>query len=241
MSARAAAPVDVAIVGGGMVGASLAVGIADTKLCVVLVEAVPLEAASQPSFDDRTTALGNGSRRIFETLGVWPHLSAQAGPVREIRVSDAGRFGAARLCAAEQGLEALGYVVSNRQIGAALWRELAQRPRILVRNPARVLEVRLENAGARLAVHSENPGAGAGTQAGAAEREEITARGVVAADGAQSLVPAAAGIAALVEDYRQVAVVVHPATHPPASARAYERFTPARPPPVLPPAARRHT
>src|SRR5258706_7053852 len=149
MSARAAAPVDVAIVGGGMVGASLAVALADTNLRVGLIEAVPVDGASQPSFDDRTTALGNGSRRIFEALGVWRNLAAHAGPVREIRVSDAGRFGAARLCAAEQGLEALGYVVSNRQIGAALWRELAQRPRILVRNPARVLEGRLESAGAR--------------------------------------------------------------------------------------------
>src|SRR5258708_35416485 len=115
-----------------MVGASLALALAGTALRVALVEAVPLEAASQPSFDDRTSALGNGSRRIFEALGVWPHLSAHAGEVREIRVSDAGRFGAARLCAAEQGLAALGYVVSNRHIGAALWQELARRPRIQI-------------------------------------------------------------------------------------------------------------
>ncbi len=232
MNARTPTEVDVAIVGGGMVGASLALALAGTALRVALVEAVPLEAASQPSFDDRTSALGNGSRRIFEALGVWPHLSAHAGEVREIRVSDAGRFGAARLCAAEQGLAALGYVVSNRHIGAALWQELARRPRILVRNPARVLEVRLESTGARLTVRGA--GGDAGVQAGAAETEEFAARVVVAADGAQSLVRAAAGIAALVEDYRQVAVVVHLATDRPASAVAYERFTPAGPLAVLP-------
>jgi 2-octaprenyl-6-methoxyphenol hydroxylase len=232
MSVPTPTPVDVAIVGGGMVGASLALALAGTALRVALIEAVPLDAASQPSFDDRTSALGNGSRRIFEALGVWRPLSAHAGRVREIHVSDAGRFGAARLSAAEQGLEALGYVVSNRHIGAALWQELAQRPRILVRNPARVLEVRLECGGARLTVHGAP--AGAEVQAVAAATEQFSARVVVAADGAQSLVRAAAGIAAMVEDYQQVAVVVHLATDRPASGVAYERFTPAGPLAVLP-------
>ncbi len=239
MSARTPTPVDVAIVGGGMVGASLALALAGTALRVVLIEAVPLDAASQPSFDDRTTALGNGSRRIFEALGVWRHMSAQAGPVREIRVSDAGRFGAARLSAAEQGLEALGFVVSNRHIGAALWQALAQRPQILVRNPARVLEVRLESEAARLAVRRAS--LGAESTAVAADTEQFVARVVVAADGAQSLVRAAAGIAAMVEDYRQVAVVVHVATDRAASGVAYERFTPAGPLAVLPLADGRYT
>jgi 2-octaprenyl-6-methoxyphenol hydroxylase len=232
MSARAPTLLDVAIVGGGMVGASLALALAGTDLRVVLIEAVPAEAASQPSFDDRTTALGNGSRRIFEALGVWRPLSAHAGQVHEIQVSDAGRFGAARLCAAEQGLEALGYVVSNRHIGAALWQELAQHPQILVRNPARVLEVFLGSESARLTVRGSP--AGAADQSVAADTEQFAARVVVAADGAQSLVRAAAGIAALVEDYQQVAVVVHVATDRPACGVAYERFTPAGPLAVLP-------
>jgi 2-octaprenyl-6-methoxyphenol hydroxylase len=233
MSARLPTPVDVAIVGGGMVGASLALALAGTALRVVLIEAVPLDAASQPSFDDRSTALGNGSRRIFEALKVWRHLDPHAGPVREIRVSDAGRFGAARLCAAEQGLEALGYLVSNRHIGAALWQELAQQPQILVRNPARVLEVGFASEAARLTVRRAT--GGGQSPAGAAGTESFVARLVVAADGAQSLVRAAAGIAAMVEDYRQVAVVVHVATDRAASGVAYERFYAVRPLAVPPP------
>src|SRR5882672_1355677 len=110
MNAAAPTRVDIAIVGGGMVGASLALALAGTSKRVLLIEAVAPDSGLQPSFDDRTTALGNGSRRVFETLGVWPRLAAHAGAVREIRVSDAGRAGAARLTASGQGLEALGYV-----------------------------------------------------------------------------------------------------------------------------------
>ena len=70
---------DVAIVGGGMVGASLALALRDTPLKVMLIEAFEPDSASQPSFDDRTTALGNGARRILETLQVWPEIAAGAG------------------------------------------------------------------------------------------------------------------------------------------------------------------
>ena len=107
-----------------MVGASLAVALAPLGLEVALIEAVPHDSAAQPSFDERTTALSNGSRRILETLGVWPAVAAAATPIRKIHVSDQGRFGFARIDAAEQGLAAMGYVVPNRALGQALWSRL---------------------------------------------------------------------------------------------------------------------
>ena len=222
MSAAALTAVDVAIVGGGMVGASLALALGNSGKRVMLIEAVAPDAAAQPSFDDRTTALGNGTRRVFETLGVWPQLAAHAGAVLEIRVSDAGRMGAARLSAAEQRLEALGYVVSNRQLGAALWKRLAAQSALAIRNPAQVSEVRLVTDGARLTV------------TGSGADEIVAARVVVAADGAHSQVRAAAGIGAEVEDYDQVAVVVHVTTDQKACGIAYEHFTPTGPLAVLP-------
>ena len=72
--------VEVAIVGGGLVGASLAIALEPLGLRVALIEGVAPQADSQPSFDDRTTALGNGTRRIFESLGVWPDMLPQAAP-----------------------------------------------------------------------------------------------------------------------------------------------------------------
>src|SRR5688500_8117926 len=94
---------DVVIVGGGMVGASLALALSDTGLQVVLIEGITPGTGAQPSFDDRTTALGNASRRIFESLGVWNAIAPEASAIRTIHVSDAGRFGFARLNATEQG------------------------------------------------------------------------------------------------------------------------------------------
>jgi 2-octaprenyl-6-methoxyphenol hydroxylase len=214
--------VDVAIVGGGMVGASLAAGLAGTGVRVVLIEAVPFGTSAQPSFDDRTTALGNASRRIFEGLGVWPQIAPEAAAIRAIHVSDAGRFGAAHLGAEEQGVEALGYVVPNRRIGAALWGRLTHLPELLLRVPGEICEVAIEAAGVRMTLESEG------------RREALAARLVVAADGAQSQIRAAAGIAATVEDYDQVAVVANVASDTPHEGNAYERFTPAGPLAVLP-------
>src|SRR5690242_16761999 len=112
-------PVDVAIIGGGMVGACLALALAGSGVTALLVEGTAPGSSQPPGFNDRTTALGNVSRRIFQALGVWDRLSPQAAAIRTIHVSDAGRFGFARLLAAEQGIEAFGYVISNRVIGAA--------------------------------------------------------------------------------------------------------------------------
>ena len=220
--------VDVAIVGGGMVGASLALGLRGLGVRVLLIEGVAPGSAMQPSFDDRTTALGNASRRIFESLGVWNEIAPQVAAIRTIHVSDAGRFGFARLRAAEQGIDAFGYVVANRVLGAALWKELSvtalsgEAGEILVRVPAQAEQIEISEAGVRLTVVSE------------AGRELIEARLVVAADGAHSSVRAAAEIEAGVEDYDQVAVVTNVATDRPHDGTAYERFTPAGPVAVLP-------
>ncbi|HEY4211439.1 MAG TPA: 2-octaprenyl-6-methoxyphenyl hydroxylase [Steroidobacteraceae bacterium] len=214
---------DVAIVGGGMVGASLALALADTGRSVLLVEGVAPTAHSQPSFDDRTTALGNASRRIFQSLDVWPLIASEAAAIRLIHVSDAGRFGFARLRAEEQGIEAFGYVVTNRVIGAGLWHRISQSPHLALRVPARPDAVEISADGVRLRIASEAQG-----------QEEFTARLVVAADGAHSSVRAAAGIEAEVEDYDQVAVIANVRADRPQDGTAYERFTPSGPLAVLP-------
>src|SRR6185437_16028102 len=214
---------DVAIVGGGMVGASLALGLAGTGVRVLLIESVAPDSTAQPSFDERTTALGNASRRIFQGLGIWDEVSREAAAIRAIHVSDAGRFGFTRLRADEHGIDAFGYVVPNRVIGAALWRRLCGASGVEVRVPAGIedLDITMERAYFKVV-----------TAAGA--REVTSASLLIAADGAHSAVRAAAGIEADVEDYDQVAIIAAVGGDRAHDGTAYERFTPTGPVAVLP-------
>jgi 2-octaprenyl-6-methoxyphenol hydroxylase len=213
---------DIAIVGGGMVGASLGVALDSLGLRIALIEAVPHDSTAQPSFDERTTALSNGSRRILETLGVWSAVSPAATPIARIHVSDQGRFGFARIDAAEQGLAAMGFVVPNRALGAALWSRLGQSQSVSVFCPAQLLRVTSGEHAVELDVAA---GGGVST---------VRAPLVVAADGANSAVRAAFGIAAQVRDYRQTAVITTVLTQRFHEHVAYERFTPSGPLALLP-------
>ena len=220
---------DVAIVGGGMVGASFALALRGTRLRVLLIENVAPDSASQPSFDERTTALGNGSRQVFEGLGVWPAMSAEAAPIRSIHVSDAGRFGVARLDAKEQGVQAFGYVVPNRVIGRVLWQALSSAPNVTLAVPAQLKHATLRDDGVRLEIIRD------------AAVEIVHASVAVAADGAGSVLRTCAGIDADVEDYDQVAIVVNAATDKPHAGQAFERFTASGPLAVLPTAGGGYT
>jgi 2-octaprenyl-6-methoxyphenol hydroxylase len=209
---------DIAIAGGGMVGLSLAAALAALPLDVVVVEPVAPEADAQPSFDARTTALSGGSRRVLDGIGVWQAVAAQATPIRRIHVSERGVFGFARLTAEEQGVAALGYTIENRLLGRAL------RARC-----DRIERLTLCHAGVR----DVAPGAD-NVRLETDQGQEIVARLLVAADGAQSRVRSALGIGATVSEYGQHAVIAHVDTGRFHEYTAYERFTSSGPIAVLP-------
>lgn len=213
---------DVAIGGGGLVGASLALALSQLRLKVALIEAAPFGSATQPSFDDRTTALSNGSRRIFEALGVWSLLEREVTPIRRIHVSDRGRFGFARVSAEEQNLDALGFVAINRSMGQALWRRL-QESSVQIIAPARITAMRLERAVQRIDCAVDDGGI-----------SSLQARLAIAADGARSLVRESAGVGAQTWDYEQVALVSNVLTQRFHDHVAYERFTESGPLALLP-------
>lgn len=213
---------DIAIVGGGLVGASLACALEPLSLRCVLIEAVSPKADQQPSYDDRNLALNLASSRILQALGLWPDISAEAEPIREILVSDHRRPGRVHLVAADEGFDAFGYSVAARAFGAAVMRRLPQLPAVDFLCPAKVTAHSVADDGVELSVET-----GEGTRS-------LRAGLVVAADGARSTLRQLAGIDARHHDYEQTAVVtnVTPADDP--AGRAFEHFTRSGPLAVLP-------
>ncbi len=214
---------DIVVAGGGMVGASLACALAPLPLRVAVVEAVPVESEAQPSFDVRTTALSRSSQRILSGLGVWPEVEQFATPIRRIHVSEQGRFGTALIDASEQGVEALGYVLENRRLGAALWANLKAAGNVDLLCPARCEQAVVADTSIDLTV----------VEAG--EAHELTTSLLIVADGARSRLRAALGIADSSRSYRQVAIIgTVEVSRPGRGDSAWERFTPDGPLALLP-------
>jgi len=208
---------DVVIVGAGPVGGALALAIADADLDVVALDARAPGAAPR---GDRSLALSHGARLIFERLGVWHRLAAAKNavtPITTVDISQAGGFGVTRLSADEQGVPALGYVVSYLAMQHAIDVELA-RTRTDLRFGAPVQSVGGTPAYAAVTLTNGND-------------DPLTARLAVVADGAGATV---AGVTRERRDYGQVALVAKLWMSAPHGGVAFERFTPNGPMALLP-------
>lgn len=213
---------DLIIVGGGMVGASLACALSGRKLRIALVEAVETETRSEAGYDDRAIALAYGTRRIFDGLQLWEALAAAATPIHQIHVSDRGHFGMVRMDRAEEGLPALGYVVPARVIGRVLDEAVSGIEGLDSFCPATVSAVKRTPGGVEVDVSHEGTAITLG------------ARLVVAADGADSPVREQFGIGSVVSDYQQTAIVTNITPQLAHNNIAYERFTDSGPLALLP-------
>ncbi|HVL00490.1 MAG TPA: 2-octaprenyl-6-methoxyphenyl hydroxylase [Dongiaceae bacterium] len=214
---------DILIIGGGLVGASLAACLArDPSLRIGVVEKFPPPQDSgdfHPSYDARNTALANGTCHIFDQLGVWQEMRAHAVPIETIEITNQGRFGRAVIRAQEERVRALGYVIENRWIGKVLYRHLQQCANVEFRAPAEVVALRYEQ-----------------DQLLATLDDQQIARTplVIIADGAQSHTRQMLGIGARVQDYDQVAIVTAVTPDQAHKNIALERFTDTGPLAILP-------
>ena len=217
---------DLLIIGGGLVGASLACALGRSGLRIGVVEPVTFDAQQQPSYDDRAIALAHGSQRIFSGMGLWDRLAKQVTPIAQIHVSDRGRFGFTRLRHEEAGVAALGYIATARLLGAVLVGRLSELDQVELLCPARLEGVRR----AADAIHVEIDVDGA--------CRSLSTRLLVAADGAESAVRDRFGIPVTVWDYGQSAIVANVSTQLDHKNIAYERFTAQGPIAMLPMGAR---
>ncbi|MDE2247391.1 MAG: 2-octaprenyl-6-methoxyphenyl hydroxylase [Xanthomonadaceae bacterium] len=218
---------DILVVGGGLVGASLAIALDAAGLAVTLVEAAAPRTDAQPSYDERNLALARASVNGLEAIGVWRHAGAGATPIRHIHVSRAGEFGTARIDADRHGVDALGWTLPARELGAALLRRLDECSRVIRLAPATVLALEPLTGGWRARVETAD---GVRT---------LDTPLLVGADGSESLVRSQLGIEAQRHDYRQTLFVGTVTAEREHAHRAYERFSDAGPIALLPLAERR--
>ena len=219
--------VDLAIIGGGLVGASLALALQGEARArgwqISLIEPFAPGEGYQPSYDARSTALSYGTRLIYQRLGLWQAIAERAEPIRQIHVSDRGRFAAARLSAAEEGVPALGYVVENAWLGQCLWQALDQQV-VSWRSPAQVARLDALENGYRLTLDDES---------------SLECDLAILADGGRSGLREQLAIGVSHRPYGQSALIANISPQDDHQGLAFERFTEDGPMAMLPLADKR--
>jgi 2-octaprenyl-6-methoxyphenol hydroxylase len=212
-------PQPIIIVGGGPVGATLALLLAKQGLSVTVLEARSLGAAHSES---RALALSFGSRRILEKLGLWGALIAQATPINSIHVSQKGSLGRTQLHAHDYHQQALGYVLSYGVLSAALDRAIED---------AKPLVNFIFEASASNIAYAASQATVTYTHSGVAHN--ISSPLVVLADGGRTL-DELAGLSRETKEYGHDALVTKVRAELPHHNVAYERFTANGPIALLP-------
>lgn len=220
---------EVIIVGGGMVGLSLALMLAKANIAVKLLEAIKYPnyddanlAPYHSSFDARNSALSRRSVQIYQELGLWNALQEHATPIFEVHITEQGSFGKARLKAEQEKVESFGQVIENAWLGRVLLTEVRKQPLIELIDGVQVTSLTQDADQAHIeAVRGE-------------EILSLKSKLVIAADGRDSFCRKALGIGADEHDYDQVAIVTTVQTSKPHHHVGFERFSPLGPLALLP-------
>ena len=220
---------EVIIVGGGMVGLSLALMLAKANIAVKLLEAIKYPnyddanlAPYHSSFDARNSALSRRSVQIYQELGLWHALQAHATPILEVHITEQGSFGKARLKAEQEKVESFGQVIENAWLGRVLLTEVRKQPLIELIDGVQVTSLMQDSDQALIeAIRGE-------------EHLSLQAKLVIAADGRDSFCRKALGIGASEHDYDQVAIVTTVQTSKPHNHVGFERFSHLGPLALLP-------
>ncbi|GAB4393694.1 MAG: 2-octaprenyl-6-methoxyphenyl hydroxylase [Gammaproteobacteria bacterium] len=213
---------DIVIVGGGLVGASLACALRHLPLKIAMIEARSYQQKIDHALDVRTVAISEGSKRIFEHLGLWLDLAAHSLPIKQVHVSDKGHFGFVRLTAQELEVDSLGSVIEVPTLQQLLYATVAASPNIDLYETAQVVRIKQRIPSSELVLQYQNNSC------------ILQADLIVAADGGASTVRKLLGINAYEKSYRQHAIVGTIQVNQAHQHTAYERFTADGPIALLP-------
>lgn len=201
---------DVAVVGGGLVGASFARAMDRAGLNCVLVEGTPPKAPLSEAWDSRVYAVSPASQAFLEALGVWPELDPnRLAPVLDMRVFG-DRDSVLHFSAYQAGVARLATVMEAGNLSQALWQSLRAHPRLRIECPAVPVELKIHESHVDL---------------GLASGRVLQARLIVGADGARSWVRKAAGLPEPTRGEAQAAVVANFTCERPHHGTAFQWFS----------------
>jgi 2-octaprenyl-6-methoxyphenol hydroxylase len=206
----------VLIAGAGPAGAALAVALAPLALRVLLADAAPPPDGA----DRRALALGLGSQRILEGLGIWPALAGPATAIQRLEVTESGAPGVTRMAAHEVGAPALGWVLGDRALQRALL--------------ARAAELGIDRHAAAVSALMSEDEALAITLSGADGDTVVRTRLLVAADGSDSTVCRLAGLPRHQRELPDSVLLARLTCDRPHAGLAHERFGASGPMALLP-------
>lgn len=209
-----------------MVGASLACALGNQDLNVTVIENHDVKLDTPASYDDRAIALSYGTAQIFRTLGIWPELESRVTPIKHIHVSDKGHIGITRINHKEENVDALGYVITAKSLGQALYRVLSTFNNIKLISPAHLDNIDFSDDYAKATYQFQNNRE--------TKTHSLQTRLLVAADGGNSGIRKLMNINAIQHDYHQTAITANITTSLPHNNIAYERFTSQGPLAMLP-------
>ncbi len=217
---------DITIVGGGMVGISLALLLAaQQRWKILVIESIVMAKNNKTeysaSFDARSTALSWSSRSVLQKMGIWHNIEQHTQAISSIHVSDRGHFGLTRLEAEEAGVDALGYVVENSWLGSVLIQQ-AKQADISLKDGAKILSFQPKAQSMALAIEIDG------------QQELINSKLLVVADGANSTSINKLGISQKRKAYDHNAIIANISLEQAHNKVAYERFTDNGPMALLP-------
>lgn len=212
---------DLVIVGGGLAGNCLALALQNSGLKIAVIEAQDSEQRRNSPAGDRALALAQGTVTMLNALDVWQPIQTAATAIETIHISDKGHFGKTRLYAEREGVDALGYVITARDIESHL-ADCVEQSGVDVLCPGRVQG--LMSGPDQICISLKLDG----------QSHSLNAKLLVGADGGQSTVRKLLAIRQQVVDYHQTALVTTVQTSLPNNNTAYERFTASGPLAMLP-------